>query len=114
MLLFNHLYMKKRVITLSCIAAVAIATLVGTKTLQSNAYESNGLFIQNVEALAQSDAGDQGDQGGSYFVCPTCYPYYMTCNTQISRRQTCQVPLIWCEGGGEGCNPKKCPSHDAG
>ena len=101
--------MKKKVIMLSCIAAVAIATFVGTKAFQSNAYE-NGLLNQNVEALSQGD----GDGDGSYFACPTCYPYFMTCNVQISRRKTCLVDIIWCEGGGEGCNPKKCPTHNAG
>ena len=55
--------MKKKVITLSCIAAVAIATFVGTKAFQSNAYE-NGLLNQNVEALSQGD----GDGDGSYFA----------------------------------------------
>ena len=48
--------MKKKVITLSCIAAVAIATFVGTKVLQSNACE-NGLLTQNVEALSKSESG---------------------------------------------------------
>ena len=46
--------MKKKVMMLSCIAAVAIATFVGTKAFQSNAYE-NGLLNQNVEALSQGD-----------------------------------------------------------
>jgi hypothetical protein len=50
----NNLFMKKKVITLSCIAAVAIATFVGTKVLQSNVYE-NGLLSQNVEALSRGD-----------------------------------------------------------
>jgi len=48
--------MKKKVITLSCIAAVAIASFVGTKAFQSNAYE-NGLLTQNVEALSKSEGG---------------------------------------------------------
>ena len=52
--ILNNLFMKKKVITLSCIAAVAIATFVGTKAFQSNAYE-NGLLNQNVEALSQGD-----------------------------------------------------------
>ena len=52
--ILNNLFMKKKVIMLSCIAAVAIATFVGTKAFQSNAYE-NGLLNQNVEALSQGD-----------------------------------------------------------
>ena len=48
--------MKKKVITLSYIAAVAIAMFVGAKTLESNAYK-NGLLTQNVEALSKSESG---------------------------------------------------------
>ncbi|MDD6783571.1 MAG: hypothetical protein PUD79_03315 [Prevotellaceae bacterium] len=44
--------MKKKYFTLSCIAAVAIATFVGTKTLKSNAHEENALILSNVEALS--------------------------------------------------------------
>ena len=48
--------MKKKVfIMLPCIAAVAIATFVGKKTLDSHAFESDGLLVQNVEALADPD-----------------------------------------------------------
>ena len=71
--------MKKKVIKLSCIAAVAIATFVGTKTFQSNAYE-NGLLTQNVEALSKSESGkryscyyDTKPWHGYYFRhCSTC------------------------------------------
>ena len=56
--------MKKKVIMLSCIAAVAIASFVGTKTFESNAYE-NGLLALNVEALTQNDLGDLGGDTGS-------------------------------------------------
>lgn len=43
---------------LPCIAAVAIATFVGTKTLRSNASENNALLMENVEALSSgSDSG---------------------------------------------------------
>ena len=75
--------MKKKVITLSCIAAVAIATFVGTKALQSNAYE-NGLLTQNVEALSKSEGGkryscyylNKYKHGGLYRDWITCdYAY---------------------------------------
>ena len=75
--------MKKKVIMLSCIAAVAIATFVGTKALQSNAYE-NGLLTQNVEALSKSESGkryscyylNKYKHGGVYRNCITCeYDY---------------------------------------
>ena len=64
--------MKKKVITLSCIAAVAIATFVGTKALQSNAYE-NGLLTQNVEALSRGDYGNQPIVRCVNELYKTCY-----------------------------------------
>ena len=70
--------MKKKVITLSCIAAVAIATFVGAKTFESNAYE-NGLLTQNVEALSKSEAREAQcynwyhyQQGYQIRACSTC------------------------------------------
>ena len=42
---------------LSCIAAVAIATVVGKKTFESHAYETSNLLMQNVEALATESEG---------------------------------------------------------
>ena len=58
--------MRKRIILLSCITAVAIATFVGTKALEPNAYE-NGLMALNVEALSQGDtnSGEGGIWGAS-------------------------------------------------
>ena len=48
--------MKQKVLLmLPCIAAVAIATFVGKKTLENNAYESNAFLAQNVEALSQNN-----------------------------------------------------------
>ena len=68
--------MKKKVIMLSCIAAVAIATFVGTKAFQSNAYE-NGLLNQNVEALSQGDV-----RPTVYLPCviasSTCYANFVS------------------------------------
>jgi hypothetical protein len=43
--------MRKKLLMLPCIAAVAIATFVGTKTMKSNALESNDLLLANIEAL---------------------------------------------------------------
>ncbi|MBR5989125.1 MAG: hypothetical protein IK003_06350 [Prevotella sp.] len=72
--------MNKKVIMLSCFAAVAIATFVGTKTLQSNAYEANGLLAQNVEALSKPEANQRikcyysyhYQQGYQIVYCGTC------------------------------------------
>ena len=73
--------MKKKVIMLSCIAAVAIASFVGTKTFQSNAYE-NGLLTQNVEALSQGEVVNIPCGSGGIsctFNCITGYYNYGVC-----------------------------------
>ncbi len=49
---------------LSCIAAVAIATVVGKKTFESYAYETSSLLMQNVEAMSSSN-----DNGGTLRAC---------------------------------------------
>lgn len=59
--------MKKRIILLSCIAAVVIATFVGTKALEPNAY-GNGLLTLNVEALSQGDT-NSGEGGIPSIPC---------------------------------------------
>lgn len=43
---------------LPCIAAVAIATFVGKKTMESNAYEKNSILMENVEALSAEECLD--------------------------------------------------------
>lgn len=50
--------MKKKILMLPCIAAVAIASFVGKQTLESSAYESNELLMANVEALSSSEYVD--------------------------------------------------------
>lgn len=47
--------MKKKTIMLSCIVAIAIATMVGKKTYESHAPKTGGLLLQNIEALSQGD-----------------------------------------------------------
>ena len=54
--------MKKKIFMLSCIAAVAIATFVGKKTFESNAFESDALLVQNVEALSSGVDGADGTE----------------------------------------------------
>ena len=50
--------MKNKIYLLPCIAAVAIATVVGTKTFKSNSDESNELLMANVEALTSAENGN--------------------------------------------------------
>ena len=94
--------MKKTFIgALPCIATVAFATFVGKKTLESSAYESNSLLMQNVETLAQNEGG--------VYEYPDGYP--SICNVLIGKSKRCKVEVIICQGGGSGCNSKKCPVH---
>ncbi len=51
---------------LGCIVAVAIATVVGTKTLQSNADESNELLMANVEALTDGESNSPCNNVNGY------------------------------------------------
>ena len=57
--MFNILiiiFMKKRnLFMLPCIAAVAIATFVAKKTFETNAFKTNSLLMQNVEALTENE-----------------------------------------------------------
>ena len=68
---------------LSCIAAVAIATFVGKKTFGSNAFESDALLVQNVEALSSGVDGEglvkkdcynsiTTSKGTTVRYCPDC------------------------------------------
>lgn len=52
---------KKAFIMLPCIAAVAIAAFVGTRSLQVN--RNYSLLLANVEALSQNDFPDGWRQG---------------------------------------------------
>lgn len=74
--------MKKKVIMmLPCIAAVAFATVVGKKTFESHAYETNSLLMQNVEALTDNESDGKstckGLLGTCSFKCKDCgYEYW--------------------------------------
>jgi len=60
---------KKFLLMLPCIVAVAIATLVGKKSFESNALKTNSILLENVEALSQDgeyDASDCNDGFGKY------------------------------------------------
>lgn len=73
--------MKKKTLMLSCIAAVAIVAIVGTKNCESQVYETNDLLRSNIEALSTgTEADDDCDykngytaftnkKGGAYDCC---------------------------------------------
>lgn len=63
--------MKKKVfMMLPCIAAIAIAIVVGKKTYGLHAYETNSLLLENVEALSQNDDSEPAwwDFFNNYYV----------------------------------------------
>ena len=68
--------MKKKFLLLPCIAAVAIATFVGTTPFDSNVGGSNNLLLANVEALSENEGSPNSVKCGtretyeSGFVCP--------------------------------------------
>ncbi len=100
--------MKKNFIKAAFVAAFASIAGYGVYTSQQKV-EMSDLAKANVEALAQSE--------GNNFEYTNGYPYSTTCNVAIGSNfwgtQRCKVEVIVCQGGGSGCNPKKCPVHPA-
>lgn len=95
-------------------AAAAIAALmgVGGYFAKSATTQNDGLSdleIANAEALAEEEGGT--------FEFSNGYPYITKCNVVIGSNwlgnKYCKVEVIICQGGGSGCNSKKCPSHPA-
>ena len=87
--------MKKKFMMLSCIAAVAIATVVGKKTYESHAYETNSLLMQNVEALTNNESEGQSECKGLLgicnFNCKDCgYNYWAVGSTFINNHKCSQ------------------------
>lgn len=69
---------------LPCIAAVAIATFVGTKTLRSNASGCDELLLANTEALSMAESPKPVDdkvtvRGGKWLKCYSISHYTNPC-----------------------------------
>jgi len=79
--------MKKIILMLPCIAAVAIATFVGKQAYESNAYESNELLMANVEALADNEEF-------------TCVMEKDNCNIRVGRYAKLQAFIYKYNGYG--------------
>lgn len=103
--------MKKKIMGL--IAIVAIATVAGYNVYVSQAAHNNvrlsALILANIEVLAYAEGGGETGQ----YEYPDGYPYTMTCNVRVSKWKKCKVEIITCQGGGSGCNSKKCPVHNS-
>lgn len=93
----------------AAIAAMAASSYLATRSNKAEA-ESNLLLLQNVEALADGSEGNG-------FEYPTGAPYTTKCNVAIGKSlfgtTRCSATVITCQGGGSGCNSKKCPQHPA-
>ena len=80
--------MKKKVIMmLSCIAAVAIATVVGKSVSLQSTNEACTLLIQDVEALAKCDVSAKATKNVFGIDVPVATAY-LECDGQ----GTCQIP----------------------
>ena len=98
--------MKKKKFFAPLVGAVVLglSAYAGYRTYDAyNGVSESDLLLANAEALADPDEGS--------YEYPDGYPYTSTCNVQISKRRKCKVELIICQGGGNGCNSKSCPTH---
>lgn len=59
----------------------------------------------NVEALAS------GETGGSKCEFPDAYAQTFECGGKVGVFQYCKAMIIVCQGGGHGCNSRRCPVH---
>ena len=82
--------MKKESLLVSGFMLAMVAAAGGYHVFTCNSSIEEKLLLENVEALSQKE-----------FEYPNGYPY----------RSTCKVEVITCQGGGSGCNSKKCPVH---
>lgn len=69
------------------------------------ATEAEEFMKANIEALTS------GEPGGGGFEYPTGFPYTSECKVKNGTFSKCRVEIITCQGGGNGCNSKKCPVH---
>ncbi len=78
--------MKKQIIVLSCVAAVAIATFVGKKAYEFSYGESKTLFKQNIEALTQGEVANGYVRKINPIYTKTCYRNYVDPNKYITKQ----------------------------
>lgn len=100
--------MKKLMFSFVAMAIMGAASYVALRSNNSDR-EFTVLELANIEALTNGE--------GSYEY-PDGFAYTTTCNVAIGTTwwggtRTCEVEVITCQGGGVGCNSKKCPAHPA-
>lgn len=83
-----------------------IATIIG-----NNVYHKQNTAILSEVVSANIEALANDEDGTKEYEYPKAYPVTLTCNVRTGKHQKCQVSVISCQGGGSGCNSKKCPTH---
>jgi len=95
--------MKKVKIFVASVLFCAMGYVGYTTHERMTMSEAEKFMQANVEALTQEETGA--------YEYPDGYPYTTKCGVKISKFAKCQVEIITCQGGGNGCNSKKCPTH---
>ncbi|MCM1140050.1 MAG: hypothetical protein NC453_15900 [Muribaculum sp.] len=117
--------MKQIIITI-LITMMSGIGLIAYNKISNTEMVNSDIVLTNLVALANSEdsngnggGSDSGSEdGGKQYEYPNAYPYTTKCNVAIGktwygRISRCQVEVITCQGGGSGCNSKKCPVHPA-
>ena len=113
---------KKHLLMMPCMAAIAIAAVVGTKSLQTNA--SNSLLMANVEALSNGEPGHTYRYPENKGKAQFCTLYvYMKAGVKVAASETeisqyegsAEYTKSKVEGlkdkcplSGKGCDPYSC------
>lgn len=72
--------------------------------------EAEKFMKANVEALTNDESGE-----GAGFEYPNAFPLTFKCNVKIGSGilgGKCSATIVTCQGGGNGCNSRKCPVHN--
>lgn len=97
--------MKNTILKIAFAAALALVAGVTAYNAQ-NKEELSDLALENIEALA----GDESGTGGNYEYSDG-FPQSFICGIKVSAFQKCGATVIVCQGGGKGCNSRRCPQH---
>lgn len=81
-------------------ASIIVLTASAATAAYVCSQKSSDLFEANVAALTK---GEYDYKDG--------FPYSFQCNVSLGGLKRCKVTVITCQGGGSGCNERKCPMH---
>lgn len=94
----------KKTITIFAVGLIAVVAFTVPAIKEKSMASS--MLQQNIEALARAENGQ--------YDFPDGYPYSSRCNVKLSSgwfSGKCDVEILICQGGGNGCNSKSCPVH---